>query len=136
MNALYEQLVHAYRREEALYARVLELVQRQDEVMAAAPDPSCVLELCGDVERLMADIAAVEEAVGPAKKRWEETREDPKGELRAVLTSIEAIIAQVSEVQERVQRRLLDHIERQRQQTESARASVNASRARRLYRAG
>jgi hypothetical protein len=136
MNPLCDQLVRAYREEEALYLRALALVERQGQVMAAGADAGQVLELCRDVEAVMAQIAAVEDAIAPAKKEWEKARPDPSGELRRLLLSIERAIERVGEAQERVQRLLLEHVRRRQEQTAGARASINATRARRLYRAG
>ena len=136
MNPLCEQLTGAYRREHALYEQVLCLVDEQCSILAAAPDARAVLASCERVERVMAQIAAIEQAIGPAKAKWEQAREDPDGALKAVLGAIETLIPQIARAQERVQRGLLGYVEAQNRRTDSARSALNASRAHRLYRAG
>lgn len=136
MNELSEQLAHAYRQEEGLYRRVLDLVREQEAVMASSPDPSAVLALCRQVEALMEQIAAIEEATAPARERWESRRAEPRGELGEVLAAIEALIQQVATAQEQVQQRLLAYMQQQREATDRAQANIRAGRARRLYRAG
>jgi len=136
MKTLAEQLVAAYRQEEQLYGRVLEVVEEQSRVMSEQPSPRRVLELCRQVERLMADIEAVESSIRPAKEQWEKTRDDPTGELDEVLASIEKQIGRVGELQQKVQKHLLAYVEREKQTMDEARASVNARRADNLYRAG
>jgi chromosome segregation ATPase len=136
MNAEWKQLACAYRREEGLYRQVLELVRDQGRIMETAPDPGSILELCGAVDRLMDQITTIEDAIRPVKERWERARDDPDGELSSVLATIEGTIEQITRQQENVQNRLLDYMQRQKERTDGARASVKASRARRLYRAG
>ncbi len=136
MRTLTQQLVDAYRREEAVYRLINELVTEQLHVLAHSPDARAVLALCERIEGLMAQIGDIEEAIEPAKVRWEDRREDPDGELHQVLTSIEALIHHVSQAQQQVQDGLLSQMEQQKERTESARRSINANRARQLYRAG
>ena len=136
MNPLWKQLAHAYRQEEELYLQVLDLVKRQQQAMEAEPSPAAVLDLCDQAEKLMAEITVIEDALAGAKKQWEELRDDPEGELRLALTSIESLIGQITGIQEAVQRRLLESMQQQRQAMEDARASINAGRASRLYDAG
>jgi hypothetical protein len=133
MNPLWKQLAHAYRQEEALYLQVLDLANRQEQAMEAEPCPAAVLGLCDKAEKLMAEIAVIEDALAGTKKQWEGLREDPEGELRQVLTAIECVIGQITAIQESVQRRLLEQMQRHRQAMDDARASINAGRASRLY---
>ncbi|MHC4591935.1 MAG: hypothetical protein ACYS8L_04470, partial [Planctomycetota bacterium] len=111
MNAEWQQLAHAYRLEEDLYRQVLDLVDKQEQLMDAEPDPGSVLELCESVDGLMAGVAAIEARVQPLKERWEKTRDDPDGELMAVLSSIERLIEKIARAQERVQSCLLAHVD-------------------------
>ena len=136
MIGLSRQLAHAYRQEQALYGAILDLVRRQDRVMQGEGEPGAVIELCGEVERLMVDVAEIEQAMEPAKREWEKSKEDPGGELRSVLAAVEEQIGEIAQVQTRVQEQLLVCLQRQNESTEQARATVNAGRARRLYRAG
>ncbi len=136
MKELHEQLAHSYHRELELYGEVLELVRRQDALMAASPDPGAVLALCREVEALMGQIAAIEESTAPARQRWGQRRHDPRGELGDVLARIEELIQEVGRVQEAVQQRLLAYMQSQKEATDRAQASIKAGRARRLYRAG
>ena len=133
MNALWAQLAEGYRKQEELYDEALALVGRQQRLMESEPDPTALLALCDQTEKLMARIAAIEQALAPAKEEWEKTREDPTGELRRVLGSIEALIGQISRGQEAVQALLLAFVERQRAVTEAARADVKVGQARRAY---
>ena len=84
----------------------------------------------------MDEIANVERAIQPAKTAWEAERDDPDGGLNAVLGRIERSIAEIARLQERVQQMLVDHMRRQKEEADAAQASVNASRAQRLYKAG
>lgn len=136
MNSLCEQLTEAYRQEQALYEQVLRLVEEQVGILSAGPAPGAVLASCRRVEQFMAQIAAIEEAVAPAKDRWEKTRDDPDGMLSAVLTAIERTIQAIARAQEHVQRALLECMRVQKERNESARSALNASRAHKLYRAG
>jgi Na+/phosphate symporter len=136
MNPLWMQLAGAYRQEEQLYFQVLELVSREHLTMEAELTPASVLELCAKVEKLMAEVSAIEDGITPAKREWEKTREDPQGELREVLTSIESTIGQITRIQESVQAQLLECMRRQREATQEAQARISASRARRLYDSG
>ena len=136
MRTLTQQLVDAYRREESLYRQINGLVAEQTGVLAQCADARAVLALCEQIEALMAQIGDIEEAIEPAKARWEESREDPDGELHQVLTSIEELIHTVSQAQQQVQDGLLSHMEQQKERTENARRSINANKARQLYRAG
>ncbi len=136
MNTLAEQLIAAYRQEQELYERVLQLVERQDQIMSEEPSPRRVLELCQEVEGLMSRIEAIEHNMGPAKSEWEKTRDDPDGTLDALLAAIEQTIESIGEQQQRVQRRLVAYVERERRTTDEARAAIRSNRAGRLYRAG
>ncbi|MCK4282671.1 MAG: hypothetical protein KAX44_00015 [Candidatus Brocadiae bacterium] len=136
MNALAAQLTHAYRREEALYGQVMDLVDEQRRIMETEPDPSEVLLLCQQVEALMVQIEEIEAALQPARQQWQRNREDADGQLDAVLASVESVIAKIAELQRCVQQKLLAYMEGQKERTEGARAAINARKARRLYRAG
>jgi hypothetical protein len=136
VTAEWQELAHAYRLQEDLYKQVLDLVDKQEQLTDAEPNPGSVLELCESVDRLMRRIASIEARVQPLKERWEKTRDDPEGELMAALSSIERLIEKIARAQEGVQSHLLAQLEKQRRLTDGARASVKVSRARRLYRAG
>jgi regulator of replication initiation timing len=136
MKTLAEQLITAYRQEEELYGRVLELVEEQTHIMAEQPSPRRVLQLCREVEDLMGDIEAVERAIRPVKEAWEKEKSDPTGELDRILASIEKQIERIGELQQDVQEGLLAYVEREKHTMDEARASINARRAGNLYRAG
>jgi hypothetical protein len=136
MNPVWQQLAQAYRQEEEIYQQVRELVGRQQQAMEAGPDPAEVLRLCELAARLMSQIADIEDAIEPAKKQWEQSREDPEGDLGAVLASIEAAIGEIARRQEAVQSGLLQYMQGRQQAVREARDSINVGRARRLYRAG
>ena len=136
MSDVSRQLTHAYRQQAERYGQIRELVRRQQQVMDEAPDPGAVLALCRQVEDLMAEIAVIERAIEPAKRFWAEHPEDPDGELDAVLKSVEDMIQEIGRTQEQVQQGLLDFVQQERARSEAARASMMASRARTLYKAG
>ncbi|MHC4481753.1 MAG: hypothetical protein ACYS8K_00500 [Planctomycetota bacterium] len=136
MSAVWQQLASAYARQLEIYRQVLGLVDRQRRHMADSADPRAVVGVCGQVEALVAQAEVIDQGVAPAKVQWEETREDPKGELGAVLSSIELVMEEIADAQEQVQQRLLEYMKRQKERTEGARARVNSNRARRLYGAG
>lgn len=136
MNSLCEQLTEAYRQEQVLYEQVLHLVEEQDGILAAGPAPGAVLASCRRVEKLMEQIAAIEDAIAPARAEWEQTRDDPGGALNAVLGAIEGMIQRITCAQEHVQRALLEYARMQKERNDSARSTLNASRAQKLYRAG
>lgn len=135
MNDTAEQLLEAYRREEPIYRRVLELVEQQAQMMEQEPDPSRVLALCRRVEGLMDQIETIEEALQPAKTEWERSG-TPHQALDELLAAIEGHIERTAEMQERVQQALLRYVEQQKRSTEQTRAQIKARRADRLYRAG
>ena len=132
MNSLNQQLVHAYRQEEKLYLRVRDLIEELSRVMKSSPDPRTILRLCGGVERLMGEIAIIEGAIEPAKRLWTETKQ-VDAELDGVLAGIQATIEQTAGTQQKVQRKLLDYMQRHKATANSARAQVSAGRARALY---
>ncbi len=136
MNPLVRQLAGAYREEEELYQQIVALVERQCRAIGTERDPAQVLDLCRQVEEMMARVEAVEQAIEPAKREWEKTRQDPGGELDAVLGSVLALIDRVALLQQTVQQSLIDYVKAQRQVTEGAQAAVSAGKARKLYRAG
>jgi ribosomal protein S21 len=136
MNDVTGQLTHAYLQQVEHYGRIRELVLRQARVMENNPDPGAVLQICRQVESLMAEIAVIEEAVEPAKRLWSEQPLDPHGELDGALKRIEEMIQEISRTQELVQRRLVEYVQQEKQRSEAARASMMASRARAVYRAG
>jgi len=136
MTDVSKQLTHAYRQQAERYDRIRRLVRRQRDVMDTSPDPARVLELCRQVEELMAEIAVIEEAIEPAKRYWAENPVDPDGELDAVLQAIEAAIREIAQTQEQVQEKLMAFMQQETQRREAARASVIAGRARSLYKAG
>ena len=136
MNSLAAQLACAYRQEEVLYGQVMALVDEQRKVMDTRPNPSEVLILCQKVEALMAQIEGIEQALQPAKQRWQESKEDADGQLDAALAAVESAIGKTAELQRDVQQKLRAYMESQRERTEGARAAINTGKARRLYRAG
>jgi hypothetical protein len=136
MNPLPVQLTHAYRQEQRHYERIRDLVQEQASAMGSDPQPGSVLRLSREIEELMAQIAAIEQAIEPAKKCWQESAEKDAPELDAVLAAIEKTIAEIADSQQQVQDALLRYVQKHQQQTDSARASIRTSRARSLYKAG
>lgn len=136
MNDVTGQLTHAYREQVERYSRIRELVLRQAQVMENNPDPGAVLQICRQVESLMAEIAVIEQAIEPLKGLWSRQPLDPGGELDGALKSIEQMIQEIARTQELVQRRLMEYVQQEQQRSEAARASMMASRARSLYKAG
>ncbi|MGD2174163.1 MAG: hypothetical protein PVJ27_02080 [Candidatus Brocadiaceae bacterium] len=136
MKPLIDQLAHAYSREEELYEQVLDLVNEQHRAMDADEGPAAVLDLCRRVEGVMAEIEQIERAIEPAKRAWEETRQDPDGKLDAILGSVEQCIDRITRRQQSVQEKLLKYLQANRESTDEARASINARKADKLYRAG
>ena len=67
MSETSKQLTHAYRQQAERYNRIRELVRRQMEVMDNSPDPGSVLEMCRQVEDLMAEITVIESAIPRTK---------------------------------------------------------------------
>jgi len=136
MTPLHQQLVATYRAEHRIYARIKDLVAEQVRIMEDCPEPRVVLRLCARVEDAMAQIAALEEAIEPAKRQWQADRADPEGDLDQVLGVIEADIERISDAQRSVQDALLGYMQAHRTRTEGARSSIRTSRARRRYRTG
>ena len=136
MSDVSRQLTHAYRRQAEHYDRIRQLVRGQKDVMDTSPDPASVLDLCRQVEELMAQVAVIEEAIEPAKRCWAARPVDPDGDLDGVLESIQDAIKEIVQTQEQVQQKLMEFVRQERQRSEAARASLMASRARTLYRAG
>jgi len=130
MSDISRQLTHAYRQQVEHYNRIRQLVLRQSQVMDNNPDPGAVLE------DLMSDIAVIERAIEPAKSLWSEQPTDPDGELDVALKSIEDMIQEIASTQELVQQKLLEYVRQEKERSDAARASMVASRARTLYRAG
>lgn len=133
MKPSHQQLAEAYRREHALYIRIKGLVEEQVRIMETEPDPQAVLNLCGQVEELMAEIACIEQAIEPAKRHWEQDKNDPEGQLDRVLDAVETAIEQIALTQKRVQDALLGYMRVHRERTADARATISASRARSRY---
>ncbi len=136
MSDISRQLTHAYRQQVEHYNRIRQLVLRQSQVMDNNPDPGAVLTICREVEDLMSDIAVIERAIEPAKSLWSEQPTDPDGELDVALKSIEDMIQEIASTQELVQQKLLEYVRQEKERSDAARASMVASRARTLYRAG
>jgi len=136
MSDISRQLTHAYRQQVEHYNRIRQLVLRQSQVMDNNPDPGAVLTICREVEDLMSDIAVIERAIEPAKSLWSEQPTDPDGELDVALKSIEDVIQEIASTQELVQQKLLEYVRQEKERSDAARASMVASRARTLYRAG
>ncbi len=133
MSSMVTQLTEAYRREEALYMRIRDLVHQQQSIMAASPDPTAVLQLCQEVEGLLEEIAGIENDIGPLKQQWWQTKPHQPGELDAILGNIQDAIEQTTDQQNQVRHSLLQHVNRQDSKTGSARANVSARRARLTY---
>lgn len=134
MATACEELVRAYRQEEHVYERIMELVCEQDRIMNADPDTRTVVELCELVQDLMGEIALIESSIEPVKRRWEEQdRRDPERRLDAVLGAVQRSIDRIAVGQQRVQGMLLDHARGEQRRTEVAQAGISASRAQLLY---
>ena len=136
MNSLCSQLTRAYRQQERLYIRVRELVEEQSRIVETNPSPNDVLDVCNQVEALLAEIAVIEEAIKPAKQQWERAKRDPDGELDSVLGAIQKIIEDTARTQEKVQRRLVDYARLQKERANGARGSIIAMKAHLAYRPG
>jgi len=134
MNPIAAELTDAYRREEQLYLRILDLVEQQNRIMEEDPNPSVVLNLCGDVEGLLDQIADIEEAIAPAKKEWEQSKRQPPQGLDVVLGSIQGSIEKIALRQDHVRQGLMQYIQHHQDRVGRARASVNARRARVAYK--
>ena len=136
MSEISKQLTHAYQQQAERYHQIRELVQRQKQIMDDSPAPGCVLDMCRQVEELMAEITVIERAIEPAKRIWTERPVDPDGELDAVLKSIEDVIQEIARTQAQVQQKLMEFVQQERDRSDAARASMMANRARTLYKAG
>jgi len=133
MDPLIQQVVEAYRREETLYAHILATVEEQCDIMAKRPDPATVLQLCRQVEEVMVEITGIERDLEPAKERWEEIKNQLPKELDSSLASIQDAIEKITRGQAQVLDSLKDYVLKEQQTAESARATVNAHRAREAY---
>ena len=136
MSSLADQLVHAYRRERDLYLQVLELAREQCRIMGDGQAVGAVMQLSARVEKLLDEIATIEEAIEPAKDRWQREKQDPQGELDALLREIQAAIEQTSNHQEELRLALTAYMRQREQKAQETRANIRASKARRAYRAG
>ena len=133
MNAICKQLAHAYSKEERLYLRVRGLVRRQKALMETEPNPAAVVDLCGEVERLMGQIALIEEAIEPTKQRRSTTRKNVDAELDGVLAKVQATIEDIARTQVAVQDMLVDYTHRRESRPHPARPRVGVGRARVAY---
>jgi len=139
MMSVSQQLAEAYRKEQEVYFQISDLVKQQREVMEIAPDPGAVLQLCNQVEDLMKEISVIEEAIEPAKRRWQETRHEGLAlrahdvELDSVLAGIQALIEETARTQIEVQEKVLAYMRRQEERTGGARKMVKVNRARAIY---
>jgi len=133
MMSVSQQLAEAYRKEQEVYFQISDLVKQQREVMEIAPDPGAVLQLCNQVEDLMKEISVIEEAIEPAKRRWQETRHSLDVELDSVLAGIQALIEETARTQIEVQEKVLAYMRRQEERTGGARKMVKVNRARAIY---
>jgi hypothetical protein len=136
MNPLAEQLAHAYREQQRIYEEIKDLVGQQIRAMEEQRDARAVLALCQRVEQRMADIAVIEDAIEPAKRKWEQAADGPTDGLDAVLAFVEAAIDEIVRGQERVQQKLVEYMQQHKQRAQGARTSIDMNRARTLYRAG
>ena len=103
MNSLHEQLARAYREQQKIYEEIKRLVNEQIRAMEEGRDPRAVLGLCRRVEERMADIAVIEDAIEPVKRKWERAGEGSTDDLDAVLGFVEAAIEEIVRGQQRVQ---------------------------------
>lgn len=126
-------LVEAYEREEALYARIMDVVQEQHRVLSTEPDTEVVVDLCGLVQGLMKRISEVEAEIQPLKKQWLGRREGPDGKLAEVLDRIQDLINGIGQAQEQVQAMLLEHLVHERRQSAPGPVAVSARRAAAAY---
>ncbi len=136
MSSLSAQLARAYKEQTALYDEIKELVNTQIALMEEQGDPQGVIAICGEVEKRMDEIAVIEDAMEPVRRKWEITREDPSGELEAVLAFVQAAIEEIVRGQALVQQKLLDFARSQREMTDGAQKSIKLNRACTLYKAG
>jgi hypothetical protein len=134
MATTCEELLCAYRQEENVYKRIMELVREQNRIMDTDPDARAVVDLCELVHGLMAEIALMESAIEPVKRRWEEQdRLDPEGALENVLSALQESIGRIAAGQQRVQEMLLDYARSEQRRTQAAQTGISASRAQLLY---
>ncbi len=136
MNPLAEQLTNAYRREEELYRRILDLVARQERAVQAGEGAGEVRSLCGRIEQLMAEIAEIEQGIEPAKEKWKQGERESCDALEDVLTSIEEAIDQIAGRQRGVQEKLLERVRSEERAARQTRGAINARKATRLYGGG
>lgn len=132
-DRLVAELVKAYEREEALYARIMEVVEQQQRVLNTEPDTEVVIDLCGLVQGLMKQISDLERSIEPQKERWMQHRHDPEGRLGVVLDRIQDYIDRIGVAQEQVQAMLLEHMVQQRERTTAVRSGMSARRAAAAY---
>ena len=133
MNHVATELTDAYRREEELYLRVLQLVEEQNRAMKDDADLTAVFGLCSKVEDLLDEIAMIEENIQPAKEQWNERGEEPPEELECVLGRIQTLIQKTAGKQGKVQQWLARQLCSSNQVAESDPVGVNAGRVRRSY---
>lgn len=132
MNGVAVELMDAYRREEELYLRVLQLVEEQHRAMRDDADVTAVFGLCSRVEDLLDEIGVIEQDIQPAKQQWREAGDDPPEELESVLGRIQALIETTAGKQGKVQQWLAENLCR-RQASAAGRDDVSARRIRRSY---
>jgi hypothetical protein len=135
MSTAAVELTEAYRQEEKLYLRILELVEQQGRIMEQQPDPAGVTELCCEVERLLERIAAIERDIAPAKSHWEGSAREISQELDDVLASIQSAIERTAEKQDEVRRKLMQYLRSRRGGDGAAGGRTAVRRARQAYQA-
>jgi len=133
MNNAAVELMDAYRREEELYVRVLQLVEEQHRAMKDDADVTAVFGLCSRVEDLLDEIAVIEDNIQPTKKQWQQQGDDLPDELESVLGRIQGLIEATAGKQGQVQQWLAENLGRRRQPVAAGTAGVQARQIRRSY---
>jgi len=134
VNHLAVELMDAYRREEELYLRVLQLVEEQHRTMKEDEDVTSVFGLCSRVEDLLDEIGVIEQGIEPAKVQWRKEGRKVPEELESVLGRIQVLIETTAGKQGRVQQWLASQLRQRAHVGGGEPVGVNAGRVRRSYR--
>lgn len=133
-----KDMIDAYRKQERIYNRILELVRKQETLINGDGEFSQagVVKLCERVEERLEDIAELESSIRPAKQEWMEQDGELSGNLEQVLERIADTIEQTRALQFQVQKSLSDRVPAKQSDVAGAGSNpgTDVERARRAYK--
>ena len=104
MTKVERRLVEAYRRQEDIYNRILEMVQKQKKLLSSGNSGQMgpVLDICAQIEEELSKISSIESEVEEEKRHWMEHSETLPSRLEDVLDRIKLTIDKTRALQEQM----------------------------------